>query len=287
MFRINTNVTALTAWRHLNTSGVDTRRAVEHLASGLRINRAADDSAGMFVSEQMRAQIAAFKAANRNVAQAVSLLQVMEGGIEQMTGILTRLKELAIQAADGTYAPVQREKGIQIEADQLVQEMDRIVQGIKFNGISLFVPPPTNITFQVGEFTFDKINFGIITLTSSVLLGNFSGWFNTTNAACMAYVQMPTIVDTFLTQIQSAIDFVVSVRARIGAVQNRLERTGTNINIQIENTTNAESVIRDADFAAETSALVRAQILVQAGTSVLNQANLLPQNALNLLGALG
>lgn len=287
MFRINTNVTALNAMRHLNTSGVDTRRAVEHLASGLRINRAADDSAGMFVSEQMRSQIAAFKAANRNVAQAASLLQVMEGGIEQMTGILTRLKELAIQAADGTYSPSQREKGIQVEADQLIQEVDRIVQGIKFNGISLFVPPPTNITFQVGEFSFDKINFGIITLTSEVLLGNFTAWFSTTNPACMAYVQMPTIVNSFLAQIQSAIDFVVSVRARIGAVQNRLERTGANISIQIENTTNAESVIRDADFAAETSALVRAQILVQAGTSVLNQANLLPQNALNLLGALG
>jgi flagellin len=287
MFRINTNVTALNAQRHLDSAGVDTKKVVEHLSSGLRINRAADDSAGMFVSEQMRSQIAAFKAANRNVAQAVSLLQVMEGGIEQMTGILTRLKELGIQAADGTYSPTQREKGIQVEADQLYSEMDRIVRGIKFNGISLFVPPPTSITFQVGENTFDKINFGVVTVDTNTLFGNFSAWFNTTVVGSMAYVQMPTIVDSFLTQIQSAIDFVVSVRAKIGAVQNRLERTGANIGIQIENTTNAESVIRDADFAAETSALVRAQILVQAGTSVLNQANLLPQNALNLLSALG
>lgn len=288
MFRINTNVTALNAQRHLNNAGVDTKKVVEHLSSGLRINRAADDSAGMFVSEQMRSQIAAFKAANRNVAQAVSLLQVMEGGIEQMTGILTRLKELTIQAADGTYSPAQREKGIQVEADQLYFEMNRIVQGIKFNGISLFVPPPTSITFQVGENSIDKINFGIVTVDTATLFGTFASMFNVgTAVTAMAFVQMPTIVDSFLTQIQSAIDFVVSVRAKIGAVQNRLERTGANIGIQVENTTNAESVIRDADFAAETSALVRAQILVQAGTSVLNQANLLPQNALSLLSALG
>ncbi|MBM3216537.1 flagellin FliC [Candidatus Poribacteria bacterium] len=287
MFRINNNIAALQAHRHLSTSGRDTTRAIEHLSSGLRINKAADDAAGMFVSEQMRAQIAAYKAANRNVAQGVSLLQVMEGGLEQMTGMLTRLKELAIQAADGTYSPAQREKGIQVEADQLFQEMDRIIRGVKFNGITLFVPPPTSITFQVGEYTFDKINFGVVTVDTNTLFGTFALMFNSTGLGSMAYVQMPTIVDSYLTQISSAIDFVVSVRARLGAVQNRLERTGANINIQTENTTNAESVIRDADFAAETSALTRAQILVQAGTAVLNQANLLPQNALNLLGALG
>jgi len=287
MFRINTNVSSLMTQRHLRLSGIDTTRSIARLASGLRINRAADDAAAMFISEQMRSQLVAYKQANRNVAQAVSLLQVMEGGLETLTGILTRMKELAIEAADGAYNNTQRQHGIQVEADQLVQEIDRIISGIQYNGISLFVPPPTSITFQVGEYTFDKLNFSLMTVNSDILLGTFTSMFNVLTANEMAYVTMPHIVDSFLTQIQSAIDFVVSGRSRIGAVQNRLERTSMNLDINIENTTNAESVIRDADMAAETSALTRAQILVQAGTAVLNQANLLPQNVLNLLGALG
>ncbi|MBM3216538.1 flagellin FliC, partial [Candidatus Poribacteria bacterium] len=275
------------AHRHLSTSGRDTTRAIEHLSSGLRINKAADDAAGMFVSEQMRSQIAAYKAANRNVAQASSLLQVMEGGLDQMTSMLTRLKELAIQAADGAYSPAQREKGIQVEADQLVQEMDRIMRGITFNGITLFPTTGTSMTFQIGEYTWDKIGLPLNALTVGAMLGTFNALFNVATAASMAYVQMPTIVDAFMTQVASAIDTVVSQRARLGAVQNRLDRTSQSIMINTENTMNAESVIRDADVASETSALVRAQILAQAGTAVLNQANLLSQNALNLLSSLG
>jgi flagellin len=290
MFRINNNIASLQSQRHLRRSGADMVSSIEKMSSGLRINRAAQDAAGMFVSEQMRAQIAAFRQANRNVAQAVSLLQVMEGGLEQMTGMLTRLKELAIQAADGVYSDIQREKGIQVEGEQLVAEIDRIIQGIKFNGISLFIPPPTSITFQVGEYTFDKINFGVITMDTNELLGIFTSNFAALGGtATGAYLgaNRGTTMDNYLAQLNSAIDFVVSVRAKVGAVQNRLERTSANIQLQMENTTAAESVIRDADMAEETSALTRAQILVQAGTAVLNQANLLPQNALALLGALG
>jgi flagellin len=286
MFRINNNIASLQAQRYVRLTSTDTMKTIGRMSSGLRINHAADDAASLFVSEQMRSQIVAYKQANRNVASAISLLQVMEGGLETMTGILTRLKELAIEAADGSFSSVQREKGIQTEADQLVQEMDRIINGIQYNGISLFVPPPSSITFQVGEYTFDKLNFTLMTVNADILLGQYTVNFNVTLAASMAYVQMPSIVDGFLGQIQSAIDFVVASRSRVGAVQNRLERTAANLDINIENTTNAESVIRDADLAAETSALTRAQILVQAGTAVLSQANLLPQNALNLLNAL-
>lgn len=287
MFRINHNITALQSQRYLGRTSAEVSKAIEHMSSGLRINRASEDAAGMFVSEQMRSQIAAFKQANRNVAQGVSLLQVMEGGLEQMSGILTRLKELAIQAANGTYTDAQREKGIQVEGEQLVAEMDRIISGIKFNGISLLVPPPTNVTFQVGELVIDKINFGIITMDTNVILGGFTQHFTALGGALTAaYLNMPSI-DAYLDQINSAIDFIVSVRSKLGAVQNRLERTSDNIQLQIENTTNAESVIRDSDMAEETSALTRAQILVQAGTALLNQANLLPQNALALLQAIG
>lgn len=305
MFRINNNISSLVAQRHLNVTSKNTTTAIERLSSGLRINRAADDAAAMFVSEQMRSQIAALKQANRNVAQATTLLQVMEGGLDQLTGMLTRLKELAIQAADGTYSDGQRQKGIQVEADQLVQEIERVMKGITFNGITLFPTVNGGITFQVGEFTFDKIELPLNQLTTYSLLGSIAGLFNQTGVTQMAYVLMnpantgtvtlgggtisagAPFVNLFLNQIATAIDSVVSQRTRLGAIQNRLERTAQAIAINIENTTNAESVIRDADMAAEVSALIRAQILAQAGTSVLNQANLLSQNALNLLAALG
>lgn len=305
MFRINNNISSLVAQRHLNVTSKNTTTAIERLSSGLRINRAADDAAAMFVSEQMRSQIAALKQANRNVAQATTLLQVMEGGLDQLTGMLTRLKELAIQAADGTYSDGQRQKGIQVEADQLVQEIERVMRGVTFNGITLFPTTNGGITFQVGEYTFDKIELSLNQLTTYSLLGSIAELFNRTGVTQMAYVVMnpantgtvtlgggtisagAPFVNLFLNQIATAIDLVVSQRTRLGAIQNRLERTAQAIAINLENTTNAESVIRDADMAAEVSALIRAQILAQAGTSVLNQANLLSQNALNLLAALG
>jgi flagellin len=308
MFRINNNISSLVAQRHLNVTSKNTQTAIERLSSGLRINRAADDAAAMFISEQMRSQIAALKQANRNTAQATTLLQVMEGGLDQLTGMMTRLKELAIQAADGSYSDSQRQKGIQVEADQLLQELERVMKGITFNGITLFPNTAGYVTFQVGEYTFDKIVLPLTQLTTYSLLGSFAVLFNN-SAASQAFVAMnpaqsavitffadaasgqialgAPFVDAFLSQIASGIDAVISQRARLGAIQNRLERTATSIAINIENTTNAESVIRDADMASETSALVRAQILAQAGTAVLNQANLLSQNALNLLSSLG
>lgn len=288
MFRVNNNISSLVAQRHLGATSKSTQTTIERLSSGLRINKAADDAAAMFVSEQMRSQIAALKQANRNTAQATTLLQVMEGGLDQLTSMMTRLKELAIQAADGSYSPSQREKGIQVEADQLVLEMDRVMRGITFNGITLFPSASSSITFQVGEYTFDKINMAISAFSVGSMLGTFAQMFNVgTAVTAMVFVQMPTIVDAFMSQIASGIDAVITQRARLGAIQNRLERTSTAISINVENTTNAESVIRDSDMAAETSALVRAQILAQAGTAVLNQANLLSQNALNLLSSLG
>ncbi|MDA1190544.1 MAG: flagellin [Candidatus Poribacteria bacterium] len=292
MFRINQNLLSINSQRHLTRTEMDMRTSIERMSSGLRINKAADDATGLFISEQMRGQIAAFKAANRNVANAVSMMQVMEGGMDQLTSMLVRMKELAIQAADGGYQDLQRINGIQVEGEELVAEMDRIIAGIKFNGITLFNPPPLAVTFQVGEYNQDRIAVGLSTMNTNVLLGAFTSRFVAlggsigVGSSSAAFVNVNSIPN-FLTQINSAIDFVVSARARVGAFQNRLQRTEANIRLQIENTTNAESVIRDADFAAETAALVRAQILVQAGTSVLNQANLLPQNVLSLLSSFG
>jgi flagellin len=286
MFRINTNIAALTSRRHLNGTDRDVRTAIERMSSGMRINRAVDDAAGMFISEQMRGQIAAFKQARQNISQAVSLLQVMEGGLDQLTSIMIRLKELAIQAADGSYTDSQRRNGIQVEGEQLVQELDRILTGVRYNGITLFDPPPTVLTFQIGDSSTDRLGLGIVQIDSDAMLGDYANRFASLGGTRhSAYADVPSIPD-FLDQIATAIDLVVSTRARIGAFQSRLERSSSNIELQIENTQNAESVIRDADLATETSALVRAQILIQAGTAVMNQANLLPQNVLSLLNSI-
>jgi flagellin len=286
MFRINTNIAALTSRRHLNGTDRDVRTAIERMSSGMRINRAVDDAAGMFISEQMRGQIAAFKQARQNISQAVSLLQVMEGGLDQLTSIMIRLKELAIQAADGSYTDSQRRNGIQVEGEQLVQELDRILTGVRYNGITLFDPPPTVLTFQIGDSSTDRLGLGIVQIDSDAMLGDYANRFASLGGTLnSAYADVPSIPD-FLDQIATAIDLVVSTRARIGAFQSRLERSSANIELQIENTQNAESVIRDADLATETSALVRAQILIQAGTAVMNQANLLPQNVLSLLNSI-
>ena len=508
MFRISTNVAALSSMRYLSKTGRDIVEITERLSSGLRVNKARDDAAAMFISEQLRSQIATLKQANRNVGQAATLLQVMEGGLEQMTGILTRLKELAIQAADGAYSDAQRLKGIQVEGDQLIAELNRLVAGITFNGITLFPDNDTSLTFQVGETQNDRVNLGLSRINADTMLDQFAtkvGFikdssaltgtdvdvsvtgqmtFNTggggTNGALLtelnvgdlvhftdgtvdrqffvasitddntaqldmelegqlsivagsgiiqgvgtkfqnqvkagdtiilgngvtytvdsvdsntqlsvtlasgteetftgsARIEFGALVDTtdttvtltgqlsttngsttvtgigtkfteevkvgdtidlngnslvvsgvdsdtqltlsaaatatdsgtgtitragvkrvdaagqflatdqvqdFLNQIADGIDTVISQRARLGAIQSRLERAAETNAIQVENALNADSVIRDADMAEEISNLVRAQILAQAGTSVLNQANLLPQNVLNLLAAL-
>ncbi|MDA1190545.1 MAG: flagellin [Candidatus Poribacteria bacterium] len=272
MFRINHNISSLTGQRHLSKSDRMVGEAVERLSSGLRINRAADDAAGLFISEQMRAQIAGMNMAMRNVQNAVSLLQTAEGGMDQMGEMLMRLKELGVQAADGTYTDTNR-GAMQLEASALLLEISRISQAVSFNGLSLL--QGNSFTFQVGDTSGSTSRFNVrlgpVTL-GSILPGVTSvDWGNQVSA-----IQV-------LNSIEFGINSVAAVRTEVGAAQNRLERAFLNLQVQVENTTSAESVIRDADFAAETAALTRALILVQSGTSVLGQANLLPQNALSLI----
>lgn len=272
MFRINQNVMSINSRRHLGITETGGRRTMERLASGLRIVRAADDAAGLFVSEQMRAQIAGMKQANRNIQQAIALFQTADGGMEHLNAMLVRLKELAIQSADSTYNNSNR-TAIVKEVDQILQEYDRIVNSTTFNGMTLL--NGTQFTFQVGDTggSESRINLRIGPVgTASIAPGVTSVQWGSQSGAIGV-----------LASLELAIASLSAVRTEVGAAQNRMERALLNIQTQIENTTNAESVIRDADFAAETSALTRAQILIQAGTSVLNQANLLPQNALTLL----
>ena len=272
MFRINHNIASLMAQRHLAMTDRETSRAVERLSSGLRIVRAADDAAGLFVSEQMRAQIAGLQQADRNVQNAISLLQTAEGGMEQISSMLIRLQALAIESADSTY-PDSARVAIQREVDVILQEFDRIADSTSFNGISLM--QGARFTFQVGETgqTFSRFGVTIGPVTTGVILPGVSSVHFGNQASAIGVVA----------SLVFGIASVAAVRTQVGAAQNRLERTLSAIRTQIENVQNAESVIRDADFAAETAALTRALILVQAGTSVLSQVNLLPQNALPLM----
>jgi flagellin len=275
MFRINQNVLSINARRHLGITSRDAGNTMERLSSGLRIRRAADDAAGLFVSEHMRAKIAGLKQANQNIQQAISLFQTAEGGMEQLGAMLIRLKELAVEAADGSFSDTNR-GAIAREADALILEMARIADSTTYNGMTLLSGTNgTGFTFQVGDESGSSSRIGLVfgpVLTGALIPGVVSNDWAGQGSAIVV-----------INSIEVAIASLAAVRTQVGAAQNRLERALLNVQQSIENHTNSESIIRDADFAAETAALTRAQILIQAGTSVLSQANLLPQNAISLL----
>ena len=287
MFRINTNVLSINGQRNLFQTSGDMTKRMERLTSGLRINRAADDAAGLTVSELMRSQIAGSKQANQNISQALTLLQVADGGLEQLGNMLRRLKELAIQSADGTLNDSNR-SGISLEAAALVAEIDRIAETTTFNGVSLIATAgATAFTFFLGDGSAS------IDVTQQVAGLSLKGAdFTAAGVGTIGGTAYALTVADFLNQVSAealvqiadtAVNGIAQIRTEVGAFMNRLERSQINIQSIMENTANAESVVRDADFAAEASALTRAQILVQAGTSMLSQANLVSQSALQLL----
>jgi flagellin len=300
MFRINTNLASINARRQLFKTTGDTTRALERLSSGLRINRAADDAAGLTASEGMRSQIVGARQSNRNISQAITLLQTADSGYEQIGNMLLRLKELATQAADGSLNATNR-SAIFEEATALYGEISRIANATTFNGISLIASNGgaqggggTDFTFYVGDGTGgssgvanQKLSFSVggvsIVGLTTIIIGS-AGVFSVAISAS-AFLEGLDTAATAIANLESAISALSVVRSKLGAFQNRLERSQLNVQAMLENTSNAESIIRDADFAVETSALTRAQILVQAGSSVLQQANILPQNALLLLQA--
>jgi len=294
MFCINNNIFSINAQRHLFEASSKMGRSIERLASGLRINRAGDDPAGLGASELMRAQIAGARQANRNVSQAISLLQTADGGYEQTLGMFTRLKELAVQAADGSLGPGSR-SAISLEATQLFQELDRVAQSTVFNGVTLIQSDQgaTVFSFFVGDGSISGTSQQLAvqlagvgaTAAGFICVGKVAGTGTAlTFMVTAAFFLTPGSASQLTTAIESAITGVASLRTTIGGYQNRLARTQLAIQSAMENAINAESIIRDADFAEETSALTRNQIIVQAGASVLTQANALPQVALLLLG---
>ncbi len=273
--RINTNVASLNAQRNLTGTKWGLDKSLERLSSGYRINRAGDDAAGLAISENLRAQVRGLKQASRNAQDGVSLVQVAEGGLNEMSSILIRLRELAVQAASDTIGPVERQF-LNVEYDQLVSEIDRIADATEFNGTQLLSGTGSVLDFQVGtrnDPNIDRLTFDASKAdANSVALG-----VNLTSVADKPSAQ------NSLAAIDAAIVSVSAMRADFGAIQNRLQSTIGNIAVSVENLSAANSRIRDVDVAEETAELTRNNILLQAGTSVLAQANQTSNTALSLL----
>jgi flagellin len=273
--RINTNTASLNAQKNLMGTKLGLDRSLERLSSGYRINRAGDDAAGLAISENLRAQIRGLKQASRNAQDGVSLVQVAEGSLNEISSILIRLRELSVQAASDTIGPVERQF-LNVEYDQLVSEIDRIADGTEFNGTQLLSGTGSILDFQVGtrnDPNIDRLSFDASKAdANSAALG-----VNLTSVADKASAQ------NTLSAIDQAIVSVSAMRADFGAIQNRLQSTISNLSVSVENMSAANSRIRDVDVAEETAELTRNNILLSAGTSVLAQANQTSQTALGLL----
>ena len=265
--RINTNVEAFNAHRNLQGTESKLAMSMERLSSGYRINRAADDAAGLAISERLKSQIGGLDQAQRNAQDAVSLVQTAEGSLDQVHAMLQRIRDLAVEYKNGTLSS-QDQTAIQSEINQLASEIQRIGTTAQFNGIPLLNGQVT-ITFQVGANDGETIE-----VTTATLFGS---------AIPTAAFALSSTSNVDISEIDAAIDGVSSLRANYGAVQNRLEHVANNLGVYQENLTASESQIRDVDMASEMANLTKLQVLQQAGTSMLAQANQLPQSVLSLL----
>lgn len=268
--RINTNIASLNAQQNLNTVSERLGGNYNRLSSGLRITRASDDAAGLGLSEKMRSKIRSYDQAGRNTQDGISLTQTAEGALQETSNILNRIRELAVQAANGTLGSTERTT-INTEVQALISEIDRIASTTEFNGVSLLNGATTTASIQVGISASQTIDIGLQNTSASTLS------LNTLTTSTV------TAANSTITAVDSAINTINTARGNLGASQNRLLSAFTSVQTARENLSASESRIRDVDFAAETADLTRNTILQQAATSVLQQANTQPQIALSLL----
>ncbi|MDX9972287.1 MAG: flagellin [FCB group bacterium] len=267
--KINTNVAALNTGRQLSRSSGALNKSLQRLSSGLRINGAADDAAGLAIAEGFRSNVRGSQVAQRNSQDGVSMVQTAEGSLSETTNILQRVRELAVQAATGTQSADNR-AAVDTEVQQLLAQIDDIAQDTQFNGISVLSTAQT-ITLQAGSQTGQTLAIALAGAKASDL------GVNTVSVSSAAGAV------SAIAQVDAALKSVNTMRSTLGAQQNRLEFTINTLSIQEENSSSSESAIRDADIAKETMQFTRNQILVNAGTSILAQANQVPQTALQLL----
>jgi flagellin len=269
--RVNQNIAAFNSYRNLSITDGQMAKSLEKLSSGFRINRAADDAAGLAISEGLRAQVGGLKVAVRNAQDGVSVVQTAEGALTETHSILQRMRDLAVQAANDGSLDTNAKAAADSEYQQLALELDDISSKTAFNGVNLLDGSFTK-DFQVGANSGDTLTVDLSTaVDSATLLGTVGDLTTAANAT--------TAIDA----VDTAIQTVSTSRAGLGATQNRLEHKINNLNVAVENLSASESRIRDTDMALEMVSFTRAQILSQAGTAMLAQANQAPQNVLQLL----
>jgi flagellin len=288
--RINQNIAAMNAYRNLSVTDGQQAKSLEKLSSGFRINRAADDAAGLAISEGLRSQIGGLKVSARNSQDGISVLQTAEGALTETHSILQRMRDLAVQASNAGANDANSQAALQTEADALATELGRIAGKTSFNGVNLLdgkygdgvstgAGTSTGV-FQVGYASGDTITVSIKSAGTGLTAKGFTaadlavGTATTANSLTGA---------TAITDLDSAIKAVSTSRADLGALQNRFEHVVNSVNISIENLSASESRIRDTDMAQEMTSFTRSQILTQAGTAMLAQANSAPQGVLSLL----
>jgi flagellin len=270
---INTNIMSLNAQRNLNTSQSAMAVAVQRLSSGLRVNSAKDDAAGLAIAERMQAQSRGMSVAMRNASDAISLAQTAEGALSAITTALQRMRELAVQSANGTYSDADDRPLLDAEFQELALEITRVATDTEFNGLAILGGDAGTFTFQVGANSGQTIDVTTTDLSGDATITAVTGGDITTAATA----------DQAIQNIDAALNTVNTQRSTYGAAQARFESVVNMLQISKENQEAARSRIMDADYAAETAALTRAQILQQAGVAMLAQANAMPQNVLSLL----
>ena len=271
MISVRSNVTSLSAQRNLNRTMGGLKGSIEKLSSGMRINSAADDAAGLAISEKMKADLGSLQVAKRNANDAVSVLQTAESGLDDITGMLHRLRELSMQSASDGVTDTERAY-IQTETDELLAEIDRVATDTEFNGTAL-LDGTLDADFQIGLDNGDSLNIAVSTAMDTTGLS-----VNGLDISSKANAQGA------LATIDAALDTLNTTRSELGAKQNRVDVISSNIDATFTAMTDANSRIRDVDVAQESANMTKNQILMQAGSAMLAQANSMPQVALSLLG---
>lgn len=272
---INTNTSSLVARNAMRINDNDLTKSMERLSSGLRINSAADDAAGLAISERMGAQVRGMQQATRNAQDGISLIQTAEGAMGTISDILQRMRELAVQADNGTYSDSDK-LSIKAEMDQLASEIKHIAETSTFNGIKLLDGTQTTVGLHISDKFDDTIDVNLISV-------NIDALGDTANSVFVGDIDVTTDAQEAISIIDMALNQVSTARGDLGATQNRLDFIVDNLQLSIQNTEASKSRIKDADMAAESSNLTRAQILSQTSMAMLQRANSAPQGVLQLL----
>ena len=271
---INTNISAIRAANASNAASKMLGTAMERLSTGKRLNSAKDDAAGLAIATSMTAQVKGMNQAIRNANDGISLSQTAEGSLSEVTNMLQRVRELAVQSSSGTYQDATDRTYMQTEVDQLTSQIDQVITNTKFNGVVLFDASTATVTVQAGANTTDTVDLTMADLTTLAASGGAAGSYDVSTA---------TAANTLLGTLDTELDSISSARATLGAGQNRLESVVSSLTNNATNLADARSRTEDADYSAETTAMAKAQILSRASTAMIAQANQSQQNVLSLL----